>query len=223
MQTASLPSRLNLPRLYAILDVDLTAARGLDPLALLEIWLARDIRLIQLRAKTMASGPMVALAGAIAKQVAAAGGLFLVNDRADVARLAGAGGVHVGQDDLRPADVRRILGPETVVGLSTHSTTQAKDALGEAASYLAIGPFAGTLTKGRPAGSPVGLAGVRAVAAIAGAAGPPVVAIGGITLAVAHEVLAAGAASVAVISDLLTGDPSERADAYRAALDLRRA
>ena len=164
---------------------------------------------------------MAGLARAIATRVGGAGGLFVVNDRADIARLAGAGGVHVGQGDLGPGDVRQIIGPDGVVGVSTHSAEQVRQALLESVSYVAIGPFAATDSKGRPAGTPVGVSGVREAAGIAGAAGPPVVAIGGITLESARDVLAAGAASVAVISDLVAGDPVERAAAYRAALDLQ--
>ena len=102
-----LPRNLpSLPRLYAILDIDTLTARGLDPRVVLDVWLASGVRLVQLRAKTLASGPMLELAEALTTACRQAGALFIVNDRADIARLAGADGVHVGQRDLSPQDVR---------------------------------------------------------------------------------------------------------------------
>ncbi len=209
-----MPNRRNLPRLYAILDVDLTVARGLEPLALLEIWLAAGVRLVQLRAKALPGGRLLDLARAAAERTSAAGAVLIVNDRADVARLAGADGVHVGQGDLGPRDVRRVIGDTAWVGVSTHSAAQATAASREPIDYLAVGPVFPTATKAGSADAVVGLAGVRQGVEAAGAAGVPVVAIGGITLAMAPGVIAAGASSVAVISDLLSGDPAERCRAY---------
>jgi thiamine-phosphate pyrophosphorylase len=214
-----LPSRPDLPRLYAILDADVLAARALDPLTLLDTWIAAGVRLVQLRAKTLPGGAFLELARAMAIRLDAAGGLFIVNDRADIARMAGAGGVHVGQDDLSPVEVRAIAGRDAIVGLSTHSESQVKDALRLPIDYVAIGPVFATRTKGPAADPPVGLEGVRRAVARAGAAGRPVVAIGGIDLSTARDLLSAGAASVAVISDLLTDDPAARARAYQEALD----
>ncbi len=214
-----MPSRLDLPRLYAILDADLTAAQALEPVALVDTWLSSGVRLIQLRAKTLPSGPMLELSRAIAARVRAAGGTFIVNDRADIARLAGADGVHVGQDDLTPSAVRAMVGPGVVIGVSTHTAAQIRAALDEPVNYLAVGPVFETPTKGPTADAPVGLAGVRAAAAETRARGLPLVAIGGISLATARDVIDAGATSVAVISDLLSGDPGRRAQQYRFALD----
>jgi thiamine-phosphate pyrophosphorylase len=143
----------------------------------------------------------------------AAGARLVVNDRADVARLAGADGVHVGQDDLSAYDVRRIVGDEAIVGVSTHDPDQLAAAARSTASYLAVGPIYGTTTKATGYEAR-GLDLVRRAAAF----GRPVVAIGGITLAHARDVLGAGAASVAVISDLMVGDPEERVRAYLKAL-----
>ena len=209
-----MPSRPNLPRLYAILDVDLTVARGLEPLALLDVWLGAGVRLVQLRAKAMAGGPLLELARAAAARTSAAGAVLIVNDRADVARLARAGGVHVGQSDLEPRDARRIVGEAAWVGVSTHSAAQAQAVSREKIDYLAVGPVFATRTKGGSADEPIGLAGVRQGVAAAHEAGLPVVAIGGITLDLAPGVIAAGASSVAVISDLLVGDPAQRCRAY---------
>jgi thiamine-phosphate pyrophosphorylase len=210
---SQLSHRSHLPRLYAILDVDVTRARGIEPLDLLDAWLGSGVRLVQLRAKTLASGPLLALADAMVARTRRAGATCIVNDRADIARMAGADGVHVGQDDLTPRDVRRIVGAGGIVGLSTHASAQVEAALLEPISYVAIGPVFATRTK--PDGAdPVGLAGVRQAADRARTAGLPVVAIGGITLGRVQEVLAAGASAVAVISDLLAEAPGDRAGAY---------
>jgi thiamine-phosphate pyrophosphorylase len=209
-----LPNRRSLPRLYAILDAGLAAARGLEPLTLLDTWLDAGVRLVQLRAKGMPGGELLELARAAAGRASAAGAVFIVNDRADIARLSGADGVHVGQDDLSPRDVRRVVGDAAWVGVSTHSTMQVRAALREPIDYLAVGPVFATQTKGTSVDDPIGLAGVREGAAVARETGLPVVAIGGITLGHAPAVIAAGAASVAVISDLLVGDPAERCREY---------
>jgi thiamine-phosphate pyrophosphorylase len=213
-----LRNRPELPRLYAILDADVLAARAIDPLNLVDIWLAAGVRLIQIRAKTLPSGEFLALARAAAARVARAGGLSIVNDRPDLARMTGASGVHVGQGDLTPADVRPIVGADAIVGISTHTDEQVERALQSPVDYVAIGPVFATRTKGPAADPPVGLDGVRRAVARARAGGLPVVAIGGIGLGAARDVLAAGASSVAVISDLLAGDPAARVRAWLDAL-----
>lgn len=191
-----------LPVLYAILDTDLLAARGLDPRDVCDAWLDAGIRLIQLRTKSMASGPTLVLADALQARTAAAGALLIINDRADIALQCGADGVHVGQDDLAAAEVRTLLGPEAIIGLSCHDDAQVKAAVGQPVSYVAIGPVFGTKTKATGYDA-VGLAQVERAAAMAHAAGLPLVAIGGITMDRARAVLDAGADSLAVISDLL--------------------
>ncbi len=146
-----------------------------------------------------------------------AGAAVIVNDRADIALLSGADGVHVGQEDLEPVDARRILGGSATIGISTHSLEQVREASRLPVSYIAVGPVFHTSTKatGRPE---VGTVFVREAAAIlrgAGEPATPLVAIGGITLDRAQEVIRAGAASVAVISDLLaTGNPEARVREY---------
>jgi len=199
------------PRLYAILDVETTVARGLEPLAVVEAWLEAGIRLVQLRAKSLTFGPFLILADEVARRVASAGGLFVVNDRADVAALCGAAGLHLGQQDLTPAEARPIVGEGVAIGLSTHNPSQVVDALGGGrVDYLAIGPVFRTATKARP-DPVVGLEGVRDAAAMVGPAGVPLVAIGGMTLDTAVSVLSAGATSVAVIADLIAAEPGARA------------
>lgn len=191
-----------LPRVYAILDVDTVATRGLAPLEVADVWLDAGVRLIQLRAKNLSSGPFQQLADAVVERAHQAGARLVVNDRADIAALSGADGVHVGQDDLSPAAVRLVIGGNAMVGVSTHTDSQIADAVAQPVSYVAIGPVFGTRTK-ETGYEAVGVDQVRRAAAAARGAGLPLVAIGGITRLTAASVLEAGADSVAVISDLL--------------------
>jgi thiamine-phosphate pyrophosphorylase len=171
-------------------------------------------RLLQLRAKSMPGDAFLATASALVQLARRHQARLIVNDRADIARLAQADGVHVGQEDLAPAAVRRLLGDAAIVGLSTHTTEQVDRALLEPVSYVAIGPVFATATKATGYDK-VGLETVREAARRANARGLPLVAIGGITLDTAASVLEAGAASVAVIGDLVAGgDPEARARAY---------
>ena len=198
--------------LYAILDADVARVRGLDPLALARALFAGGARLVQVRAKSLASGAYLDLCEAVVRAGAPHEALVVVNDRPDVARLAGAAGVHVGQDDLPVEAARRLAGPHALVGLSTHDAAQIAAGAATSADYLAVGPVFGTRTKDTGCAA-MGLDLVRH--AVAAARGKPVVAIGGITLDTAAEAIAAGAASVAVISDLLaTGDPEGRVREY---------
>ena len=164
---------------------------------------------------------MLETAAAIAGLARSCGARVIINDRADIARLSGADGVHVGQEDLPPASVRAIAGDDAIVGLSTHTVDQLQRAVSEPVSYLAIGPVFGTTTKATGYDA-VGLEMVREAARRAGARGLPLVAIGGITLERATSVIAAGAASVAVIGDLLsTGDPAMRTREFMETLSRR--
>jgi thiamine-phosphate pyrophosphorylase len=208
-----------LPRLYPLVDVDLCRARGLDPLAVLAAVLSGGARFIQLRDKDPSSGARLNLADAAVAMTKAAGAHLIVNDRPDLARMSGAAGVHVGQDDLEVEEARRICGPAAIVGVSTHDSAQIATAARTSADYVAVGPIYDTRTKDTGY-SERGLDLVRQAAV---AAGKPVVAIGGITLERAPEVIAAGAASVAVIADLLTGgDPAARVRAFLGCLSERR-
>ena len=205
-----------LDRLYAVLDVSLCRERGRDPLAVLDGFLAGGARLIQLRDKSVSSAERLTLAGAAVARAHAAGALLIVNDRPDVAAMSGADGVHVGQEDLSVAEARAIVGAHAIVGISTHDAAQIEEAARTDASYVAVGPIYGTTTKDTGY-TARGLDLVRRAAAILGSqARPrPVVAIGGITLERAPEVIAAGAASVAVISDLLREDPAVMVRRFR--------
>lgn len=137
---------------------------------------------------------------------------MIVNDRVDLALVSGAGGVHVGQDDFPSADARGLLGPAAVIGCSTHTIAQIEGAAIDPVSYIAVGPVFGTQTKDTGYFA-VGLDLVKE--AVRRSRGRPVVAIGGITLATAPEVWAAGASAVAIIGDLLSGgDPGQRVASY---------
>jgi thiamine-phosphate pyrophosphorylase len=196
---ASRPA-LRLPPLYPIIDVDICALRGIDPLWLADACLIGGVRLLQVRQKGTDTGG-AALLDIVRAIVAAArphGATVIVNDRADIAAMAGAGGVHVGQDDLSPAEARAIIGGGGIIGISTHSPGQIDEALAGPADYIAVGPVFVTATKDTGY-DPRGLELVRRAAG----RGKPVVAIGGITLATGGQVLSAGADSVAIISDLL--------------------
>lgn len=167
----------------------------------------------------MPGAEMLATAAAIVQLAHRHGALVLVNDRADIARLAGADGVHIGQDDLDPRAVRALMGDEAIVGLSTHTRDQLTQAVREPVDYVAIGPIFGTTTKATGYDA-VGLDAVRDAARLARERSLPVVAIGGITAGTAASVIAAGASSVAVIGDLLLdGDPAQRVRAFLAQVD----
>lgn len=201
--------------MQAIVDVDVAARAGWSPLDLATALLDGGARLLQLRAKALDADALLALADAIVARAAGYGASVLVNDRVDVARLSGAAGAHVGQDDLTPASARAVLGADAIIGLSTHTPEQLRDAETAPITYVAVGPVFGTATK-ETGYSAVGL---ELVALAAGATHRPVVAIGGITLERAPAVVAAGASMVAVIGDLLAGgDPTARVRAYASAL-----
>ena len=207
---------MTLPPLQAILDVEAAAGAGWDPVDLARTFLDGGARFVQVRAKQLASGPFLDLCDAVVEMCRAAGALVIVNDRVDLAKMSGASGAHVGQDDLPVAEARALLGPHAVVGHSTHSTAQIHAALAQPSSYIAVGPVFGTRTKDTGYEA-VGLDLVREAARLCRAR--PVVAIGGITIETAPSVLDAGAACVAVIGDLLaTGDPVSRVREYCAQL-----
>ena len=170
---------------------------------------------MQLRAKTSPAAEMLALAERLAARARDAAALFVVNDRLDVALLAGADGLHVGQHDLTPSAVRRAVAalPSAaglMIGYSTHNEAQLRAGLDEPVSYLAIGPVFATTTKAEP--DPViGLEGVGRAAAHTRAARVPLVAIGGIDASNVRDVIEAGADVVAVAGELTNRDAGARA------------
>lgn len=200
--------------LYSILDVSLCAANGIAPIDVLDAFLHGGAKLVQLRDKTPASGERLALADEVVRRCRATAAVIVINDFVDIARMTGADGVHLGQDDLPVEDARRILGADALIGISTHGERQIAAAAATSPSYIAVGPIFSTTTKDTGY-TARGLHLVR----LAAATGRPVVAIGGITLDRVPDVMRAGVAAVAVISDLLTGgDPEARTRQYLAAL-----
>ena len=190
-----------------IVDVEAAERTGWTPIDVARAFLDGGARFLQVRAKHLASGAFLDTAAAIVELARPFDAMVIVNDRADIARLSGAAGVHVGQEDLSPRAVRKVIGADAVVGMSTHTVDQLERALEEPVTYVAVGPVFGTTTKSTGY-EPIGLERVADAARRATARGLPLVAIGGITIERAASVIAVGAASVAVIGDLLaTGDP----------------
>ena len=191
------PSLPGAPFVYPI--VDAARLRGRDPAFVVDTLARAGARLVQLRVKGLSDRAWLGMARAALAAAHASGARLVVNDRADIARLAGADGLHVGQDDLTGADARTVVGSGVLLGVSTHNLDQLAAAATEAADYVAIGPVFPTRTKENQ-DPVVGLEMVRRARA---ATSRPLVAIGGITRENARSVVEAGADGVAVISDLL--------------------
>jgi len=197
---------MRLPRLYPIIDTAFLARRGIDPLDMARALAAAEAGIAQFRHKGPYTRETLAQAQQVGVVIREAGGLYVIDDRADVALMAGAGGVHVGQEDLPPAAVRNVVRDSMVVGFSTHNEEQLRAADDEPIDYLALGPIFGTMSKDNPDPS----VGLRELARLRRLTDKPLVAIGGITRANARQALDAGADSVAVISDLAAEDLEER-------------
>jgi thiamine-phosphate pyrophosphorylase len=196
---------LILPAVYPILDTESLAACNCSPLGAAEAWIEGGAGIIQLRHKGHWGRALFSDARAIAGLCRARGVIFIVDDRADFAVLLQAG-LHVGQDDLAPADARAIIGPDAVLGFSSHNADQLCAAAAEPVSYVAFGPCFVTRSKRNP-DPVVGLAELRRCRALTA---KPLVAIGGVTRENARSVFAAGADAVAVIADMLPQDCSSR-------------
>jgi thiamine-phosphate pyrophosphorylase len=179
---------------YAMVD----AAGGHEPFALAKILLDAGVRIMQLRLKESSSRDFLAVARAIAGLCRVHQAMLMINDRADIAQLADAAGVHVGQEDLPLPAARRIVGPGKIVGVSTHNVEQARAAAQEGADYIGVGAiYAGGVKNVRNAQGLERLQQVRAAVKL------PIVAIGGITEATVRDVLRAGANAAAIISDVV--------------------
>ncbi|MGP0070517.1 MAG: thiamine phosphate synthase [Bryobacteraceae bacterium] len=189
------------PPFYPILDTTLIEQRRIGTVAAAEALIEAGVRILQLRHKGFFSRTAFEEASSIAEMCRRAEVLFVVNDRADVAKLLDAA-LHLGQDDLTPSDARKILPAENIIGFSTHNEQQLRAADAEPADYLAIGPIFATGSKLNP-DPVVGLDRLRTLRALTR---KPLVAIGGITRELAPKVFEAGANSVAIIGDLFTGD-----------------
>jgi len=199
--------------LYAIVDPDGCAGRTPEEIA--DAILAGGCGVLQLRVKRpMADRDLVALGRRLRDRCRRAGVPFVVNDRAHLARVLGADGLHLGQDDLSVEDARRVVG-SLPIGVSTHGETQALAAAEAGANLIGFGPVFQTSSKARPDPT-VGLDGLRSICARVSV---PVVAIGGLTVERAPEARAAGAALVAAISAICAApDPTSAARAmHRAA------
>jgi len=195
---------------YAMVD----PAAGHEPVALARILLEAGALVLQLRLKEAGSREFLAAARAINALCRERGAMMIVNDRADIAKLSDAAGVHVGQTDLPLAAARAIVGPEKIVGVSTHTLEQARAAAAEGADYIGFGAiYSGGLKNVKNAQGLERLRSVRAAVPL------PIVAIGGITEATIADVLAAGADAVAIITDVVRS-PDIRAK-VRAILALR--
>ena len=195
--------------IYAI--VDGSSAR--PPLELVESFVAGGAAIVQLRLKEIGAGELLRIARA-ARTICARRAALLVNDRPDVARLAEADGVHLGQEDLPVIAARAILGSKAIVGLSTHSDLEIDGA--EGADYIGFGPIFATGSKpGAPLPPPHGIEGLRRAVARARL---PVVAIGGITAANAGAIAGAGARCAAAIASLCNAaDPRAAVEKMRRA------
>jgi len=204
------------PSVYLVMGPDVA-----DPVRLAKDAVAGGVSLIQWRDKTGSTADQVALVRAL---VAAVPVPVLVNDRADVALIAGAAGVHVGHGDLTPREARRIVGETAIVGVTIHTLDEAAAAIGEPIDYASVGGVYETTSKVNP-NPPIGVDGFAAIAATFRAAGPmPVVAIAGIDAARAAELRAAGADGVAVMSAITrAADPTAAARAIAAIFEERAA
>ena len=198
--------------MYPILDADALARAGV-PLAM-AAYALRDagVRWLQYRDKRASDAEVVERMRELRAIFPAGDAMLLLNDRVRLCEAVAADGVHIGQEDLAAKRARRILGPERLLGVSTHNVKQLRAALKTgAADYLAIGPVFATGSKDNP-DPVVGLEGVKAARALTRL---PLVAIGGITSENGREVIEAGADSVAVISGLLPGDGKRMAERVR--------
>jgi thiamine-phosphate pyrophosphorylase len=189
---------MTLPRLYPILDTAALAGRGIALEEAAAVWLEAGAGILQIRHKGHWSRDLFASAQRVATLCRERRALCIVDDRADFALLLG-GGLHLGQDDLAPADARRVIGPDAVLGFSSHNPVQLRAAAAEPVDYVALGPIFHTASKQNP-DPVVGLEAIRECRALVS---KPLVAIGGITRTNVLEALSAGADSVAVIADLL--------------------
>jgi len=187
-----------IPHLYPILDAELLAARSLSLAAVASELRAAGVTLLQYRDKDGSPQEILRACAILREAMAGSPCRLILNDRPDLAVLANFDGVHVGQDDLSPEDARRIVGPDRIVGVSTHTYEQVRLADQSCTDYIAIGPIFVTRTKRKP-DPVVGLEGVRRARALTR---KPLVAIGGLTRANARSVTDAGANSIAIISAL---------------------
>ncbi len=186
-------------RLYAILDAESCLRRGVHLLDVARAWRQAGVTLVQYRDKVASPSAIALNASAIRAIFPEGAALLMLNDYPELVAECGFDGAHVGQGDASAAEARRLLGPDRLLGVSTHTADQALAASATEADYVAIGPVYATQTKA-DAEPVVGLCGVHAAAAVVR---KPLVAIGGIGVAQGRGVLQAGASAVALVSALL--------------------
>ena len=206
-------------RLYALVDPAVAGGRTLADLAAA---IAGSATLVQLRDKHGSTRALMQEARALIGVLAPLDIPLLINDRIDVALAAEADGVHIGQDDMSPADARLLLGRTAIIGLSVKTVEQAQNAPLDLLDYVAIGGVYDTTSKDTTA-APIGLSGLRAIVQVVRAREPrfPICAIAGINESNAAEVIEAGADGVAVISALsLAADPGKAARGLRNVVDV---
>jgi len=205
-------------RLYALVDPTVAGGRSLTDLAKR---IAESATLVQLRDKHSSTRVMTEEARALRAILEPHGVPLLINDRVDVALAAEADGVHIGQDDMAPADARLLLGRTAIIGLSVKTVEQANAAPLDLLDYVAIGGVYGTTSKDNTA-APIGVGGLRTIvqAIRARERDYPICAIAGINADNAADVIAAGADGIAVISAIsLASDPGAAARNLRAVVD----
>ncbi len=198
-----------LPLVYPITDTEISGLSHADQVAILG---EAGATFVQLREKNRQAFDFYNEAKSALSIAGEKGVTLIINDRVDIALALGASGVHLGQDDLPPEAARNLLGDKAIIGYSTHNVDQAIAAANLPVDYIAIGPIFETGTKANP-DPVVGLDGLRAVRNAIG--DMQLVAIGGITAANAPAVIEAGANSVALISALLSGDPTTLSVRYQ--------
>jgi thiamine-phosphate pyrophosphorylase len=206
-------------RLNAIVDPE--RANGRPPAELTRLVVAGGATLVQFRDKHGATRRMIEEARTIHAALAGTGVPLVINDRVDVALAAAADGVHVGQDDMRVEDARRLLGPKAIIGLSIKTVAQANAAPLDQLDYVGVGGVYATTSKDNP-DPPIGIAGLRDIVAALRARRRdlPICGIAGIDASNAAPVVAAGADGVAVISALsMQNDPEAAARQLRAIVD----
>ncbi|MFQ5653222.1 MAG: thiamine phosphate synthase [Planctomycetota bacterium] len=187
--------RLEEVRLYVLLTAALASRPLLETAAAA---LAGGAQMLQLREKEMPDGELLPLARQLRELTSRMGALLIINDRADIAALSGADGVHLGQEDLPVAEARRITGADAIIGVSTHDPAQARRAQEEGADYIGVGPIFPTRTKEHRRA-----VGIRYIGEAAEAAGIPGFAIGSVGRDTIDEILAAGARRVAICTAII--------------------
>ena len=211
------PETLAKLRLYVVTDRN--ATNGRDLVDVVEAALAGGARAIQLRERGLETRELFALAVRLREVTARHGALLLVNDRVDLALACGADGVHLPGRSFRPADARALLGPDRLIGMSTHSPREVEEAAADGADFAVLGPIYDTPSK-RAFGSPIGIEALRRASA---ADALPLIAIGGIDETSAGECIRSGAAGIAVIRAILgAADPGAAARRLLSAPDTHR-